>query len=292
MTLQQLEYFCTVCRYLSITRAAEELFVSQPAVSLAIKELEKEFNLHLFNHGKNRISLTPDGEHFYQHAREILNQSHLMHREFSSLGKSIRPIKLGIPPLISTVYFPRMIDAYHEKFDTPVQLYEYGSVRASNLVASKSLDLAMVNLDFYDTKKFESYTMMEDTLIYCVSRSHPLSKCHELTIDMLKEEQVILFNTDSVQNNTIDNLYNSYGLSPNILLYSSQLYTTLNFVRGGNCGAFLYSSLAVNPRDFIKIPIKPERKTQLGLIWSRDIVSDQVHSFINFAKEYDISRYI
>ena len=48
------------------------------------------------------------------------------------------------------------------------------------------------------------------------------------------------------------------NIIPEVLLHSSQLGTILNFVRGGNCGAFLYSSLAVNPRDFVEIPVKPE----------------------------------
>ena len=75
MTLTQLEYFCMVCRYHSITRAADALYVSQPTISTSIRDLEKEFHLKLFNHGKNRISLTKDGEAFYQKAEFILKQT-------------------------------------------------------------------------------------------------------------------------------------------------------------------------------------------------------------------------
>ena len=55
MTLTQLEYFCMVCRYHSITRAADALYVSQPTISTSIRDLEKNLHLKLFNHGKNRI---------------------------------------------------------------------------------------------------------------------------------------------------------------------------------------------------------------------------------------------
>lgn len=75
MTLTQLEYFCMVCRYHSITRAADALYVSQPTISTSIRDLEKEFHLKLFNHGKNRISLTKDGAAFYQKAEFILKQT-------------------------------------------------------------------------------------------------------------------------------------------------------------------------------------------------------------------------
>lgn len=55
MTLTQLEYFCMVCRYHSITRAAKALYVSQPTISTSIRDLEKEFHLKLFNHGKTEF---------------------------------------------------------------------------------------------------------------------------------------------------------------------------------------------------------------------------------------------
>lgn len=64
MKIVQLEYFCAVARLHSITQAAAELYVTQPAVSSAIKELEKEFNVSLFNRSKNHLTLTKEGELF------------------------------------------------------------------------------------------------------------------------------------------------------------------------------------------------------------------------------------
>lgn len=292
MTLNQLEYFCTVCRYHSITRAAEELFISQPTISLALKELEKEFQLQLFNHTRNKISLTSDGEQFYLRAQDLLTQTQSLYTDFSLLGQTVRPIKIGIPPMISTVFFPRMIDSFHEISDTPIQLYEFGSVRALSMVKSGELDLAIVNLDFYDKDNFNYHVLMEDKTIYCVSRSHPYAKETAVTIDMLKDEAVIFLNTDSVQNQTINLRYRKEGLTPNVILYSSQLYTTLNFIRGGNCGAFLYSTLAANPRDFVQIPVYPEITTQFGAVWKKDSLQGTTQEFIDFVKQYDITSYV
>lgn len=108
MTLTQLEYFCMVCRYHSITRAADALYVSQPTISTSIRDLEKEFHLKLFNHGKNRISLTKDGAAFYQKAEFILKQTQELYTDFSNIEKKRHPLRIGIPPMISTVFFPRV----------------------------------------------------------------------------------------------------------------------------------------------------------------------------------------
>lgn len=91
MTLTQLEYFCAVCRYHSITRAADALYVSQPTISTSIRDLEKEFHLKLFHHGKNRISLTKDGEAFYQKAEYILKQTQELYTDFPTVQKTVIP---------------------------------------------------------------------------------------------------------------------------------------------------------------------------------------------------------
>ncbi len=81
--------------------------------------------------------------------------------------------------------------------------------------------------------------------------------------------------------------------SPNVHMYCSQLVTVLNFVRGGKCGAFLYSSLATNPRDFVVIPVSPEITSKFGIIWKKGVfVPDQLTKFVKFIQEYDVTPYL
>lgn len=293
MTLTQLEYFCMVCRYHSITRAADALYVSQPTISTSIRDLEKEFHLKLFNHGKNRISLTKDGEAFYQKAEYILRQTQELYSDFSNIEENRHPLRIGIPPMISTVFFPRVTDQFQEQYNIPIQLLEYGSIRARTLVDNEQLDVAMANMDFYNLDKYNSYVMMEDCYVYCVSRTHRYAGEKGITMEMLKDEPIILFNTDSVQTQTVITRLRSAGITPNVHMYCSQLVTVLNFVRGGKCGAFLYSSLAANPRDFVEIPITPEITSKFGIIWKKGIfVPDQLTKFVNFVKDFDVTPYL
>ena len=114
-----------------------------------------------------------------------------------------------------------------------------------------------------------------------------------ITMEMLKDEPLILFNTDSVQTQTVITRLRSAGITPNVHMYCSQLVTVLNFVRGGKCGAFLYSSLAANPRDFVEIPITPEITSKFGIIWKKGIfVPDQLTKFVNFVKDFDVTPYL
>ena len=82
MKITQLEYFCATCRHHSITQAARELYVTQPAISSAIRELEKEFSINLFVRSKNHVTLTKEGELFY------LNKAGLEEKRISPISPS------------------------------------------------------------------------------------------------------------------------------------------------------------------------------------------------------------
>lgn len=109
MKIIQLEYFCAVSQYHSITKAAQKLFVTQPAISNAIRELEKEFSVNLFSRFNNHLTLTREGELFYQKADALLQTIRQTSSQLYDLGKQVLPVKIGIPPLLSTLFFPEML---------------------------------------------------------------------------------------------------------------------------------------------------------------------------------------
>lgn len=287
MKIVQLEYFCAVSRYHSITQAAQKLYVTQPAISNAIKELEKEFSIQLFTRNKNHLSLTREGEIFYQKANALLQTIHQTSSELLDLGQQTVPIRIGIPPLLSTVFFPDMLVRFHKKYpDIPVELYEYGSIRAAELVQDETLDLALVNMNFYGLDKLNSFKILSDRIVFCVSRDHPLAEEKEVTMDMLQEESVILYNTDSVQNSTLNTLFDQLEKKPNVILRASQLYTIRNFVQQNLGGAFLYASLLRNMPELIGLPIVPPIEQEIGLIWKKGkYVNSSVEKFLSFTEE-------
>lgn len=74
MTIQQIQYFITVCKYKNFTKAAEKLNISQPGISFAMKELEKECGVALFHRQKNNINITDDGITFLREAEKMMEQ--------------------------------------------------------------------------------------------------------------------------------------------------------------------------------------------------------------------------
>ncbi|NLO32727.1 MAG: LysR family transcriptional regulator, partial [Candidatus Hydrogenedentes bacterium] len=99
MTLLQLKYFQSVCRYDSVSKAAESLNISQPAISIAIKELEEEFGVSLFIRDKKRLVLTTEGTFFLNKVSEIQPQIDSLSRLMADLGNKERVLNLSVIPM-------------------------------------------------------------------------------------------------------------------------------------------------------------------------------------------------
>lgn len=285
MTLSQLQYFCAVCRYHSITRAAQSLYISQPTISTAIHELEKEFHISLFLHTPNKIILTEEGAAFYQKADALLKRVRDMEEEFSHSDQSLRPIRIGIPPILSTVFLPQLTETFEETYHIPLQLTECASHRAAELVSEEKLDVLLGNLDLYNLEQYNYYQMQEDHYVYCVSKYHPLAQATSLTLSDLKDQSIILFHMDSVQAMTIQAAFQALSIKPHVKLYLSQLTTMMKYLESDRYGAFLYSSIPIDETKFVRIPITPTIKAKFGILWKKGIfLSHGLEQWIRFVK--------
>ena len=286
MTLTQLRYFCTAARYHSITQAARILFVTQPAVSIAIRDLEKEFSLTLFHHAGGQISLTEEGEIFYRKAELILGTCDDLKNEYSGKTAPSHAVRIGIPPLLSTVFFPEMLDSFHvEHPDTWLELQEFGSVRACSLVQDEILDIGLVNMELPNIDKFNTLELRKDSLCYCVCPNHPLASSGSLDLKQLHLQPVILLNRDSVQNQLLMTQFEALKIHPRIIMHSSQITTILRFLEQGKCGCFFYESMLSRFPELIGLPLSLGVVSRIGLVWKKGkYINSGMKEFLGFCK--------
>ena len=270
MKLTQLEYFCVAARYHNITKAAKELFVTQPSISNAIKSLEEEFGVNLFFRNNNKLTLTPEGEIFYKSAEELLAHADSVESKFHELRKKVTPIRIGIPPMLGTIYLPELYLSLKENFpNVDFRLFEFGSIKACNLVLEEKLDIAIVNAEQPSIDKCNSRIIDTEDLLFCVAPDHPLAGQKTLLLTMLADEPLILFNTDSVQVMTLTRQFKAVGVNPHIILNTSQITTLINMVKSGHMGTFLYRSIVEKHPDIVGIPVMPSIEQRIGVIWKK-----------------------
>ena len=290
MKLTQLEYFCTAVQCGSITQAAKKLYVTQPAISGAIRELEKEFSVNLFTHSRNKLNLTEDGQRFYDRAAQLLREVDTATQQLHDLGELRRPVCVGIPPLWGTTFFPDLLRDFHQKHpDIRLTFYEYGSARAATLVKEEELDVALVNLQLDDPDKFQSMRIGKDHFVIAADPSHPLAQRSSVTLEDLATVPLVMYNTDSVQNHSIRSRFDRLGIVPNALIYTSQIYTMKAMIHNNTCVSFFYASLLQDHPDLVGIPLDPPIEQQVGLIWRKSAyVSRSIQAFLDFVKDYPL----
>ncbi len=288
MTLAQLRYFCTAARLHSITQAAESLFVTQPTISIAIRDLEKEFGIPLFSHRNGKLAITEEGALFYERASAILTMCDDLRAEYSTGALQNSRVRIGIPPLLSTVFFPELLNAFHSEHpDVWLELQEFGSVRACSLVQDDMLDASLVNMEMPDIEKFKSHILRTEPLFFTVASGHPFENKTILSLKDLDGQPLILYNQDSVQNQILQSRFEALGVSPKIILKSSQIPTILSFLREGSCGCFLYKDILPQLPGVTGIPLESPIETKVGLVWKRGrFMSRGMETFLSFCKKY------
>lgn len=288
MKLLQMRYFQTVCRYGSITKAAEELFVSQPTISFCLKELEDEFGVKLFHRRHNRLQLTVEGQFFLDKVNYILQSVDSLATQMKNMGSNHNHVKIAVPAMISTFLFPQMFNTYAKLYpEVELEMLETGSLQARKLVDANSVDLGITILDNVVSDSYNVVPLVSTELVFCVSKTHPLANVKRISFKELANEHIILFKADSYQNIFIKRAFSEVGVEPKILLYSSQLYTVKEFLSYGNAGAFLYRQVAEMDKDLVCIPIDQPIIQDIVLIWSKSgsLYSDS-ENFIQFAKHF------
>lgn len=290
MNFNQLEYFCTAVECGSITKAAKKLFVTQPAISGAIRELEKEFTVTLFSHTRNKLTLSPDGERFYVRAEQLLRDVEAAKLQLHDLGGTRQPVRVGIPPLWGTSFFPGLLRDFTQKYpDIRLTFYEYGSTRAAALVQEEELDVALVNLSLSDPEKFHSQCIGRDHFVIAMEPAHPLAKRRSVTLEELAAVPLVMYNTDSVQNNAIRSRFDRLGIVPNVIIYTSQIYTMKNMIHNNTCVSFFYASLLQDHPDIVGVPIEPLIEQKVGLIWRKGKYTPKsVEAFLSFVQDYPL----
>lgn len=146
MKLKQLEYFRVICKYSNITRAAEELHVSQPSLSSVIRDLEEEFQVPLFHRLSKGLVPTEQGKVLLEEAKLLLGQAEHLTARMQALVSENPVIRLGTPPMMATLIFPRLLRAFSARHpDIRVEMMEHGSLANRSLLLEGRLDAALIS---------------------------------------------------------------------------------------------------------------------------------------------------
>ncbi len=284
MDLRQLEYFQMVCRLNSMTRAAERLYVAQPAISVAIHKLEVEMGVQLFERSQKQFTLTEEGRIFLQRAEDILHRSQdllLEMNEYRELRKGV--VKLGVPPMIGCYLFPRIFAGFKQAYPAlDLTVIEEGSLAVRSMLEKDKLDLGIV-ITSHLPSLLNIKPITTGEILLCLAPSHPLATCSAVNFGQLINESFILLKEDTYHRQLILQKCKGHGFQPHVILDSSQVETIRGLVAKGLGISFLLDSIAHRDNQIHGLPLDPPLYIEIGLVWKKDrYLSKASQAFIDF----------
>lgn len=286
MTLSELRFVVAVARERNFRRAAEKSFVSQPALSLAVKKLEEELGVLIFERSPGEISITPIGEQIIEQAIRTLEEASRI-KEIAKQGNNqlLGPLKLGVIFSAGPYLLPQIIPTLRLSApDMPLDVEENLTATLETQLRGGMLDAAIIALPF-DVPGIKVQPLYDETFVVAVPASHPWATRTAIAAQELADEKVLLLNSGHCFSNQV--LQACPSLSRNgEVLQGNSLETIRNMV-ASNLGITVLPYSAAEQRylnPLIKIvPFKaPVPTRRMAIAWRKSFGREEaVASLVN-----------
>lgn len=296
MTLQQLKYVIAVVNYGSISEGAKRLFISQPSLSNAIKELEKELDIEIFNRSPRGITLSNEGSEFLGYARQVVEQAELLEERYSGQ----RRVKQLCA--ISTQHYAFAVEAFVKmlsRHNNDSYEYTLRETRTSEIIEDvKTLrsEIGVLYINDFNEKVILKLLGESDLVFHplfnakphiFISTSHPLANREFVTLDMLEDYPFLSFEQGQ---------HNSFYFSEEICathsckkqIHVSDRATLFNLLKG-LMGYTISSGVLgsdINSDSITAVELRTDEKMLVGWIEnSRTKLSKAAKEYVDTLKE-------
>lgn len=193
MTLTELKYIVAVARERHFGRAADACFVSQPTLSVAIRKLEDELGVQLFERGGSEVSVTAIGEQIVEQAQHVLEQSNAI-REIAAQGRDqlAGPLRVGVIYTIGPYLLPLLVrQMITDTPQMPLLLQENFTQKLLELLRQGDIDVAIMADPFPDAG-LVTQGLYDEPFLVAVPQGHPWADRESVSAEALKEETMLL----------------------------------------------------------------------------------------------------
>lgn len=290
MTLKHIKIFIAVCENKSVTKAAQKLYIAQPSVSLAIKELEEHYNVKLFDRFSRHLYLTEYGKEFYSKAKLIYNTFCGLEEDMYA-KKAGKKFNIGTSITIGNCILPDILKKFKSQHtECDVNL----TINRSDVIIGKilenTLDIALIE-GIPTSEGIESKAFMNDELSFIISSKNPNSNKKAITAADAASFRFILREKGSGTREFFDSIMLINSLKLNIIGESISTHAIINLVKN-DCGVSVLPKRLVLP--YIKdgsiktIPWKGINfNRQFYIIKHKEKeLSEYAQEFINTVEQY------
>ncbi len=293
MADRRLQVFHAVAQQLSFTKAAEALFMTQPAVTFQIKQLEEHFNTRLFDRGHGHISLTPAGEIVLDYAERILGLSAELDTRVKELtGEVAGVLLIGASMTMAEFLLPQVLGEFRSLHPRVLpRLVVANSETVENRVAEHTLDIGFIEAPSHLPALVSDFCAEDELKVLCAP-SHPLAKLKQVTPDELLAHAFISREPGSGTRQVTDDYFHAAGVDPDSLDVVMELGSpeAIKGLVSTGLGFAIMSRSSISKElqlgQLAAIPLAPRLMRRLSVVYPKERFRSRLSdTFIQFAKD-------
>lgn len=252
MNLQQASYILKVYECGSISSAAKELYVSQPALSHAIQVVEKDIGARIFDRTTVPISLTYAGERYLEAAKQLMELNHNLSLQLEEIKKEESGrLVIGISTLRGAVFLPSILPEFHRRYPgVEIKLIETGSTQMEERLLNGKVDLAFLISVQEKAHQIEYLRLCKERMVLYAGKETDLAKrippFSEISIDEAKNETFVLAKKGHGVRSMQDHMFFELGMEPKIFLETESVVLAKNLALSCNMVALYPETLVTN----------------------------------------------
>jgi DNA-binding transcriptional LysR family regulator len=270
MELQQLEYFRVVARTEHVTQAAEELAITQPALSRAMARLERDLGVALFDHRGRSVKLNRYGHAFLRHVERALAAVEEGRRELIDLAdRDAGVIAFGFAHALGTTVVPDLIASFRQEHPRArFQLLQNASHIILEELEAGDVDLALVSPVPPTSERIESIELASEELFLVVPHDHRFAKRTSVRLSELRDDTFVCLREGYGLRTLTDHFCEQAGFTPKIAFEGEEIATLRSLVAVGLGVAIIpaASSPAESTPPQLHIS-EPICRRSIGLLW-------------------------
>lgn len=287
MDIRQLRYFMEIARQNNFTKAANLLHIAQPAVSVAIRKLEEELDLILFNRQEKKISLTAEGEIFLEHVKRIMDEVKAAEMEMGALkGLERGEVRLGIPPMLGAYFFPRIISGFMEKHPSlHLSVYGDGAWKIQSMLSSSELDMGVIVGSVFP-EDLEVHRFMREEVVVCVNSEHHLAQRSSITYQDFAKQDLVFYKEGYYLRELIFDIFKKKGIVPNVLVETNLFSLVAALVLNGRGVSVCLRMVTEQNAGMKAISFEPPLYMDLMIAWKQQsYLSRANRAFVEYLLE-------
>ena len=289
MELRQLRYFVAAAKYSNFTDAAKHLFITQPALSLQIAELEKELGVQLFVRKGRSVHLSPVGKAFWDEANAVLSRCEQAIQVARQASKGINGMfKVGFLSSPARSILPQLTAIFHARHpDIALSLERFTYSSLTQALENGTVDLGLMtafNPSVLATKEFVFHKMYTVDMCVIMHRKHPLSRHAKIRLRDLAKESFVFLARDQNPELFDDavHLLASQGVVPNIVAQPLRMEEVVLFAESGigiSLAPRYVESYKISP-NLCLVDIEPTKTYEVVAAWKKGNLNPLIPSFV------------